>query len=89
MEEVKFLEERQGVKSFTRLSIAWYFWCINVPGSLWILYVVGDAVIRGALTLSDGGMMLGIFVVLQLGWIAPKQLSKINEVKEFIAELKK
>lgn len=86
---VEFLEEKAGVKSFTRLSIAWYFWSICFPGSLWVLYVLGDAVMRSALTISDGGMMVGIFIVLQLAWIAPKQLSKINEVKEFIAELKK
>jgi len=89
MEKVGFFEDSNGNQSFTRLSIAWYFWTICLFGSLWVLYIFGDAISKGTLTISDGGMILGMFVILQLGWIAPKQLSKISEIKELIAEVKK
>ncbi len=87
-EKVKFLEEKPGVKSFTRLNIAWYFWTICVPGSLWVLYVLGEMALNKDLTVTDGGTLAGIFIILQLAWIAPKQLSKINEIKHLISSSK-
>lgn len=86
--KVDFLEEKPGVKSFTRLSIAWYFWTICVPGSAWILYVLGTTILNSTLTASDGLSLIASFIILQLGWIAPKQLAKINEIKELISQPK-
>ena len=84
-----FYEDSDGNKSFMRLSISWYFWGVCLPGSLWDLYVFGTSILNDSLTLSDGGMLLGLFLILQLGWIAPKTLSKLNEIQQIVAELKK
>ena len=73
-----------GNKSFVRLNIAWYFWMICVPGSLWLLYVLGDTIARGTLSISDGGTLIGAILILQLGWIAPKQLAKQVEKQELL-----
>lgn len=87
--EVGFYEEKKGHKSFTRLNIAWYFWAICFPGSLWLLGVLGTMILRSALTISDAGTLAGVFIVLQLGWIAPKHLSKLAELSDALTKLRK
>ena len=87
-EKTGYFEESPNNKSFGRLNIAWYFWGICLPGSLWILYVVGYSILKSTITVSNGLSLLGFFIILQLGWIAPKQLSKLNEVNKFLGQLK-
>ena len=84
---IGFYEEKDGKKSFQRLSIAWYFWGICLPGSLWVLHVFGQTILKNTLDMTNGGIMIAMFVFLQLGWIAPKALSKVSETDAFKALL--
>ncbi len=74
-----FLEDDNGNKSSMRRNILTYLWAICIPGSIWLLYVLGTGILGGTFSVADGLSLVSAIVVLQMGWIAPKQMAKHSE----------
>lgn len=84
MEKIGFFEtynEKTGTveKSFMRKIIAWYFWAICFPASLFIVTYAVYGLYNGKMETMDSFTLLGYLFVLQLFWVAPKTIQKYME----------
>ena len=82
-----FWTDSNGHPSWMRMVTFLYFLFIAVPGSWLILMKTMNEFISEGFSWEQMTYSVAIFVVIQLGWIAPKHLSKIVEENGLINKM--
>jgi len=87
MKKITFWTDSQGNPSWMRMVTFLYFAFIAVPGSWIVLLKSLNEFLSDGFSWEQMIYAVTIFVVIQLGWIAPKHLSKLVEENELISKM--
>ena len=85
--KITFWTDDKGNLSWMRLVTFLYFVFIAIPGSWIILFKTMNVFIEQSFSWEQMIFSTSIFAIIQLGWVAPKHLSKIVESKGLIDKM--